>query len=427
MGRALAGLDAPDQPQTQILRAWLLAWHGVFLHRTGQVSLARQHLSRLLEEMEMTALPADERRRLQAFVYLHRGGDLMTNRFRGETGNDLQQSLALFQEINDSWWEVHCLCMLSHWEIFNGQLRRGLERSENAAYLARRLGYRGGEITALKQMSFASEHMGHNEQGEQLAREARALNRDPSNRVNATQRLAFTLLATGKFKESATISLDELAWAESVGIHPRHIAFSRNNLARAYVHLGRFDEGFSLAEATVQTWKEAHGFEQPFLLRTVARALLAQGNFGEAHRLLQQTVESQRGVGNENIFPLGGALVDCAYPALALGDVNATRRTLIEGLRMAQRSEAFHFVCQALPAAALLLAKQGRLEEAAFVNGAIQRYPHLTGSHWYALVALEKLAELLAPLPADVRSAAEERGRAPKLPETTAELLTLLT
>ena len=275
-------------------------------------------------------------------------------------------------------------------------------------------------------MSFIAEHMGHTEKGEEFAREARANNRDPSRRVSVGQRLAFALLATGKFEESAMISLGEMAWVKDVGIHPKHIAFLNNNLARAYIHLGKFDEGRRLAEETVGIWKESHGFEQPFLLRTVARAVLAQGEPKEARRLIQQTVESQQQMGNENLFALSGAYIDAAYPALALGNLDEARQMLVQGLTYTHQSGAFDFSCKGFPAAALLLATQNRLEEAAFLNGAIQRYPHLTGSCWYATVALDRLTELLAPLPTDVRAAAEERGRVVELPEMTTELLAIL-
>ena len=74
----------------------------------------------------------------------------------------------------------------------------------------------------------------------------------------------------------------------------------------------------------------------------------------------------------------------------------------------------------------MLLAAQERLAEAATIHGLIQRYPYLTNSRWYATVALDRLTELLAPLPPDVMTAAEERGRALGLPAMTAELLALL-
>ncbi len=427
MTTTLAALGHPVEPQARLLNTWILAWQGVFLHRIGQAGQARLRLTAVLDSLAELLLAAQERHRLEAFVYLHRAGDLMTDRQRDETGRELRRSLALYQEINDRWWMIHCLNALGAWEMFNGQLGQAWELGRQALQIAQQLGDPKTETVTLERMSFVAEHRGATAEGVRLAREAVARQSDPSLRTVALGRLTFALLAVGEFEESVTLAKEAVAWRENLHRHIRGTAFLSNTLARGLLHLGRFDEGLAVAQTTVQHWQDAYGFEQPFLLRTVARAFLALGNEGEADRLIQRTVESQRRMGNENLFALAGALVDCAYPALALGDLNETGRTLVEGLRMTQRSEAFQFTCQSLPAAALLLASQNRLEEAAFLNGAIQRYPHLTRSRWYATVALDRLAELLASLPAGLRSAAEEQGQALALPEMTAELLALLT
>ncbi len=132
---AINALDAPVEPQAHLLVAWLLAWRGTIQHRTGQTSLARQELTRVLQSLADASLPAEGREKLRAFTYLQRGGDLMTNRQRNEMGEDLRESLALYQRIGDAYWTIHCLCILGHWELFNGQLRQGWERSEEAANL----------------------------------------------------------------------------------------------------------------------------------------------------------------------------------------------------------------------------------------------------------------------------------------------------
>jgi predicted ATPase/DNA-binding SARP family transcriptional activator len=432
MATALNSLGEPVEPQAHLLDVWLLAWQGVLLHRIGQAGQARLHLTTALERLADGAqaaedpLSAEEYRRVQAFAYLHRGGDLMTDRRRGETGNDLRRSLALFQQTNDRWWTIHCLVILGSWELFNGHLGRSWELCEEGLQLARQLRYPSGQIIALERMSFAAEHRGDTEAGERLAREALAMAQETSRRMVLLNRLTFALLAVGKFEESVTLAKEALDWGENIHIHIRGTAFLYNTLARGLLHLGRFAEGNAIARAAVERWQDAYGFEQPFLLRTVSRAVLARGGAPEARRLILQTVDSQQQMGNENLFALSGAYIDAAYPALALGDLDETRRMLIQGLTFAQQSEAFDYGSKGFPAAARLLALQNRLEEAAFVNGAIQRYPRLTNSRWYAAVALDRLAELLAPLPPDVRNPAEERGRTPELPEMTAELLALL-
>ncbi|MCL4831345.1 MAG: tetratricopeptide repeat protein [Caldilineaceae bacterium] len=426
MERTASGLGEPVTPQAALLQSWVFAWLGLFLHRVGKLTAAQERMAQALALVADSPLPLREIALLRGFVHLHRAGDLMTNRRRESKIADLRQALAIYSQLEDDWWTVHTLIPLGHSEIFNGSIRAAMEKLQEALRLARRSGNRAGEMQALQSMSFAAEQMGQVAEGEDLARQALATIDDPAQQQPALSRLAFVLLARGKFAESVAVSQRAIEWAKNSAGGPRDLAFTFNNLARGYLDLGRFAEAGEIAQQNVNRWKETYGWEQPFLLRPVAMAALALGDAQEARRLIEQTVESQQQMGNENLFALSGAYVDCAYPALALADWDAARRMLVAGLDTTQRCQAHHYACLALPAVALLFAMQAQWEKAAFVNGAIQCHPCLTGSRWYATVALDRLAELLAPLSPDVRSAAEARGRAMALPELTDELLARL-
>ena len=426
LGQTAAQLDTPSTPQAHLLHGWLWAWHGLFFHQVSQPAAAQEALAQALALAAESPLPESEISPLRAFVYLHRAGDLMTNRQRREKVADMQKALDAYQQLGNDWWTVYTLVLLGHSEIFSGSIRKAKERLQQALHIAQRSGNRPGETQALQNLSFAAEHMGKVDEGERLARQALATIEDPAYRQSALGRLAFVLLATGKFEESISVSQTYVAWAKQFGADRRNYSFAYNNLARAYLDQGRFAEGKAIALEAVAGWKKTYGWEQPFLLRAAAMGTLALGDATEARRLIQSTVESQQQMGNDNSFALSGAYVDCAYPALALGDWGEARRMLAEGLHLIQRSDAYQHTCLALPAAGLLFAAEERLAEAAFVNGAIQRYPCLTGSRWYGAVALHRLIELLAPLPADERAAAAERGSALDLPEMTAALLEML-
>ncbi|MBI3960511.1 MAG: tetratricopeptide repeat protein [Chloroflexi bacterium] len=420
-------LESAATPQEWLLHAWLSAWHGLFLHWTGQGSLARAHLSDLLESLENLAPAGVDLRPVQAFAYLHRGGGLMTDRRWGETEMGFRQALALYEALGEVWWKTRCLIDLGHMQIFEGDIRKAYANTEMARNLAHVNGDTFGELQALRRMGLAMEQIGRPEEAEVLVRQAFALLRNNDERQEFGNHLAFVLLAVGKFDEAAAILQEGIDWMNSIGFDHVQLPFGYNNLARACLHLGRFDEARTLAQESLRRWTDAHGWRHPYIVRTMARAVYALGDTTAALHLLHRSIKDQQEVRNKNLFELSRAFTECVLPALSLNDLDEARQMLAEGLRLVQRGEAFTCTCLALPAAALLLAREERLAEAACINGAIQRYPRLTNSRWYATAALDRLEQLLAPLPQAARKAAEERGRARELPELTAELLALLT
>ena len=235
-------------------------------------------------------------------------------------------------------------------------------------------------------------------------------------------RMVSTAIGLGQFERELTLVTERLGYARSLGVGRNHLQFAFNSMGRVHLHLGHFQEAYALASSAAQEWANFHGWPHPYFRRTMGMALLAEGEVQEARKILSDVRADHQRVGADNLFR-SGAWVDETYPYLAHGDLAQARQCLVEGLRIVSQTGAYRFTVQALPAAALLLAWEERLEVAGCLTGSIQRYPYLTNSRWYATVALDRLAELLAPLPADVRAAAEARGRGMELPELTDELL----
>lgn len=427
MARAATALGESAHPQPKLLRAWLLAWRGVFLHRIGPAALAQESMAQALALWEDPALAGTDIRPLRAFVYLHRNGDLMVNRRRDLMGVDLQRAVELFEEIGDLWWLVRAQLALGYLEFFNGQVRQAEQRYTTGRRIAQQMGDHEGLAQALDLLSFVAEHTGRFSEAESLVRQIDALKfKQPSNFLTFGQRVVWVSISLGRFADALDAATKLISQAQSMGIGPEHLQFNLNSLARAHIHLGHFEKANVLAASAAQLWANVHGREHPFMRRTLGMAMLGNGEHKDAQQVLSQVRAEQQQMGNDNFFALSGAFVDEAYPFLVLGDQIEARHCLTTGLRLAQDLGLYRFTVQALPAAGVLLAAQERLAEAAYVHGLIQRYPYLTNSRWYATVALDRLAELLAPLPPDVRAAAEERGRGLELPEMTAELLALL-
>ncbi|MBN2390702.1 MAG: hypothetical protein JXR84_08265 [Anaerolineae bacterium] len=77
----------------------------------------------------------------------------------------------------------------------------------------------------------------------------------------------------------------------------------------------------------------------------------------------------------------------------------------------------------ALPASALLLADQGKVERAVEIYALASRHPFVANSCWFEDVAGRHIAAVAAKLPPEVVVAAQERGRARDLQATVLELL----
>ena len=426
LGQAVRALDGEESPQALRLWLWLRAWQAIYLSQTGEVPLSHAHFTEILERVEDAPLDEREQLALTAFALLHRGGDLMTDRRRGETGVGLRRALEIYRELGDRRGVCATLQLLGNWETFNGQMRRGRERLIEALGLARQIGQPNQESEILYRISFVAEQMGDVEEAEQLARLGREKAKDTLALVNSCNRLGFVLLAAGKFDESVEVCLRGIGWVDEIRAHQRSAVFIRNTLARGYLDLGRFAEARQEAEKANDFWREVYGWEHPFLQRTLAMALLALGQTAEADALIRKSMESQTKMGNENLFALSGAYIDCAYPALAQHRQDDARRLLVTGLEMAQRAEAYNYEGLGFPAAALWLAREGNLSCAALVCGGMEKLTRLVHSRWYAAVALDELHRRLADLPPADRAAAEEQGRALGLQEITERLLALL-
>jgi hypothetical protein len=76
-----------------------------------------------------------------------------------------------------------------------------------------------------------------------------------------------------------------------------------------------------------------------------------------------------------------------------------------------------------LPAAALLLLHEGKVEPAIEVYALACTFGHVANSQWYADVVGRPIAEAAAALPPEVIAAARDRGRARDVHATLEELI----
>ncbi len=425
MARALDALPAPSTTETRLLRAGLLVWHAIFLSETMQLEPSQVRFDQATALLDDPILAAAEKRPLLGLIALYSSGPAILYRRPEQVIADRQRAARFFEELGDMWWLVRAQTAVGGLEYSMDLYSQAEERYSSLRQIAQQTGDVIALSEILNHLSLLLEYAGRFSEAEAAVEEWRRLPIRRPHRFSHWDRTAWVAFCAGRFQDALDGLLDPFPGELNSVLPPERNQMGINGLARAHNHLGNFEQAYELASYAQELWVKVYGEENLYFLRTVGMALLGQGKAKEAEAILTRR-RRQEQAESDGTFSLAGLFADEAYPFLAQGDVAATRRCLRQGLENAQRLGSFRFAVQALPAAALLLAGQKRLEEAAFVYGLIQRYPYLTNSRWYATVALDRLAELLAPLPSDVRAGAEKQGASLDLPKMTEWLLAKL-
>ena len=423
---AIRALSDSASAEASLLLVWLLTWQGIHLQQGQKGELAQARMTQALELTAHPALAGIDVRSVQALLSLFSNGVEAEYRRPGAFARSLRRAVELFEEVNDRWWLVRAQLELGNLEFWSGNTRQAKQRISASRQIAQQIDDHIGLAHALNVSSLMAECTGDFSAAQRFIEERRTLRIEQPLRFTIWDRTPWVAISQGQFQEALDGLTASLLDEQRLGVGPEHTQIGINGLARAHVHLGNFQQAYRLATSAADLWTQAYGEENLFILRTVGRALLGEGKHTEAQQLLSRLRAEHQKKGDDDLFSLGGAFIEEIYPFLLLGDLAQARHCLMEGMRVTSQTGAYRFTVQALPAAALLLALNERLEEAAYIHGLIQRYPYLTNSRFYAKIALDRLAELLASLPPDMRAAAEERGRARELPEMTAELLELL-
>jgi len=107
----------------------------------------------------------------------------------------------------------------------------------------------------------------------------------------------------------------------------------------------------------------------------------------------------------------------------SLGDAPGARQHLRLALVLALESGVVPPLLWALPATALLLADEGKIERAVELYALASRHPFVANSRWFEDIAGKALSEVAATLPKNQIAVLQERGRVRDLEATAAELL----
>jgi predicted ATPase len=409
--------------------AGTLAWQASLTRFSGRFDDARQLAKQVLDLLDEPTLADADTRAGRALALCVIGLSWPDRSDERAWKASLEQSLALFRELGDSYMMANLLAWMGARAELLGDYTEARQRREESLELRRALGDGMGIAASLSSLGYIALMQGQLEEGERLIRDGLGFRKVGTRVGLAIERhgLALAQYYLGNFAEARALVLESVAIYDELGLR-----FLQGNF-HARVLLGYVDLSIGRREA-------AHAQGQRIL--TAAREtnspwyLLGQGLLGaEAlagarFREARQRLHESSAAHSEPFFwpilgcpGMGQELAFLGFAARGLGDGGQARRHVREALSGAVERHLFLPIITALPAAALLLIDAGDAERGVQVYALVSRYPHVANSQWFEDVAGKHIAALAATLPPDVVAAAQERGRARDLWETAKELL----
>jgi DNA-binding SARP family transcriptional activator/predicted ATPase len=408
-----------------------LAWQAAFSSLLGRSdlaqTLARQSLILLEELVEAEQEPASSLlkavRREKAFA-TWRLGRAMFDVDRAQTRPLYEQSLAMYQILNDRWGMANVLEDLGWMARYEGDYDRARLLGEEDLVLRRALDDQRGVSRSLRQLSAIAYRQGRLEEAESLIRESCAIPLAKESQAEQANRLSgsgWILAMLGQFLEGHSWLEDSVSIWDNLGVS-NMVAYMSVPLGFAKMHLGQYAEAGALAQAGLEAARQADDVGRTGFSRLILGWMaLAKREYGEALACLQESAALSRAVVAED--QVGETLALLGYAARGLDESEQARRYLCEALRIAAELGAFLPVMFALPAVALLRADRGELEGAVELYRLASRYPFVANSRWFEDVAGRRIATVAASLPPEVVAAALERGLKGDLQATAAELM----
>jgi len=406
--------------------AQALAWQGVFTRLMGYAGLAGPILDRSIPFLDALESSGQDARAERAFVLLEMGRQAF-DLDRARAQDCLEQSLDLYQALNDRWGVADTLYTLGWLAEGLGNYDRAKRMLSESLSIRQALGDKQGTANALALLGLVALRVGQLDQGENLIRRSVALLREMGERVglaDGLHYLGYAAFLQGRFEPGIALQEECLTIANDLALgHQRGMALQA--LATYYAMLGQYEQ--ARAQATTGL-AHARALGDGYVIGATCSVLgfvsLAHEDYADAQRWFEQSLAAYQEVAQKDGQSWSLTYLGCA--AQGLGDLVQARQHLYEALRLGVEANAFLPITISLSGIALLLAHKGDLEVAIELWTLLSRYPLISAGQLFEDTVGRKLADAAAALPPETVAAAEERGLARHLNTTAAEMLAKL-
>jgi tetratricopeptide (TPR) repeat protein len=426
--QAAEQLAATQSGDEQRILAKVLAWQAVFTSTLGCSELASRFLRRSLDLLDSSGLSKQDTRLEQAFISLEMGRVSDAAGDRQEARRLMEQSLALYQDLDEQWGMANVLLELSNvaWNL--GAYNEAQQLAEECLVLRQGLGDRKGIAKSLDKLGLIAIFEGKLEQSIRFLRESITIHQelgDLAGVASATGNLGSAFKLSGDFVQALDLYQQSVMIFSGLMVRHFSVAEYRAQVGHATMHLGRYKQAQPHVQTGLNLAIEIGDQGQRVIalaLVYLGETLLAEEEYAQAQQKLQKGVTIYRAIGQQ--AELAWGLSDLSLAACSLGNISEAKQHAFEALQIAAVTPtAVLAFGHALAIFAYLLVNDGKKEQAVELYALASRYSYVANSHWFDDVVGRHITTAVASLPPEVAEAAQTRGRALDLWHTIAELI----
>jgi tetratricopeptide (TPR) repeat protein len=243
---------------------------------------------------------------------------------------------------------------------------------------------------------------------------------DLGSQASGELHLGVSLGWTGRLPEACVLL--EMALTKIRQLGDRfYFAYGTGGLGVIHMHSGKYEQAaLAFQEAFPIIRQDGYMREEAFFLAQTGCLAMVRIEPAQAIVVLEQSVASFRKMGF--LSELGMALGGLALAQHLLKQKEQARDSLQESLCIAVETHG-RFTLFTLPAAlVVMLADDGRWEQALKAYSAVMTDPIVANSHWFADMIGDRIERAREQIPEDIRNAAEGRGREGNLFEVLGRL-----
>ena len=399
--------------------AKIQVWQSVFCERTEAHELIEETTA-VLNSKELATVDI---RYEQAFC-LQRAGDLAFNADGNGAWQYYQQSLVLYQEMNNEWSVVNLLVSLGWEEAHHRKIEEAQRLGLDALPLARKIGDQKQVADVLWLLGTSSILQGDVEESSRLLGESLDIREKLGDRVPDIMAgpldLGMTLTWIGRMTKADAVREEALALYKAQGT-PEQIAMAHMRLSTSKIHVGDFEATEHHAQISLEMSQKTDNQRGVGLsLWLLGWVSLLDDDPDKAEKLLQESLSIFRNI--EGAAEMGWVLGLLAEAVRQQGNLTAAKRYICEAFRIEAGVLGMITILECIFVYMNLLADAGEAEKVIEIGVLIEKYPVMRSPGAQAFY-VDRLAQTNETLPHNIVAEAIARGQVRDLQETVAEIL----
>ncbi len=419
-------LEEQAEKEYPLLYIRVLAWRGWFNLRQGKPGVAELNLEGSLALLESSALDPVDAKSERAFILMLLGERYLGYSKEVEKGKRLvQQSLTLYHELDEQWWDMESI------QSLGGYVWYDIDLPDIELFLMKSLQFKRaqGDLFGMANLldelgKYTLNHKCDPEGAKHYFQESSEIFQGLSDQISVTR--TFTSLdhqftISGRFPELLELRQQRLRVYEELGNSIRKISMQAE-IGETYHMLGDYETAEKFGRSAVAMQQDDAVWNFTFMQWYLGLTLLATKKYTEAKGYFQESVTIYRNIGFKP--GLASALATLGRAEIGLGNFDDAWDQARVALALLVESPVFLWFMYAISTIALLFIEKGEVPKAVELYALVSKQPFVANSIWFEDVYGVYIQTAAASLPPEGVEAAKERGRTLDLMDTARKLLT---